>query len=302
MTFVNVLLSSYNGEKYIQQQLDSIMSQNGDIEVHCTVRDDGSTDNTEEILLEYRANHQDKIDLFVGENNIGYAASFLRLLKQSRETEYYAFSDQDDVWDENKLVSAINALKVYDNEPCMYFCNLELVDENLEYLGYMFKNIHVPDKEGRLLENLAAGCTIVLNRMARDILVEKTPSEIVYHDFWIYVVCSFLGRVLYDPVAYIKYRQHSSNQIGARKSRLNIWRNRVNIVRKPSCAREKIARQMLICYGDILNADDINILTCIADYKTSLYKRLGLFFDNRFYMRTVSKQFWYKVHILLGTL
>ena len=103
---VTVLMSTYNGERFLKEQLDSILQQQ-DVDVRLCVRDDGSTDGTMDILLEYA----DAIELTIG-NNFGVGNSFMSMVYSANlESDYYAFSDQDDIWMPDKLISAVDELK-----------------------------------------------------------------------------------------------------------------------------------------------------------------------------------------------
>ena len=127
MKIVCVLLSTYNGEKYLKEQLDSVLNQK-DITLNFLVRDDGSTDSTIDILKQYEK--EGKIKLIVGKN-IGYKKSFYELAKLAPLSDYYAFCDQDDVWDDDKLITAVNMLERENNSiPLLYFSALRVVNNN----------------------------------------------------------------------------------------------------------------------------------------------------------------------------
>jgi rhamnosyltransferase len=134
MKSVCVLLSTYNGEKYLKELLDSVLNQNCEdkIKVSIFVRDDGSSDNTTNILKEYEQNG--KIILFGhGGCNLGFAKSFSSLLANAPLSDYYAFCDQDDIWLPDKLISAVERLEKEDNNeiPLLYSTNLIVVDKDL---------------------------------------------------------------------------------------------------------------------------------------------------------------------------
>ena len=128
---VAVLMSTYNGKKFIREQIESILNQKGDYLIDLWVRDDGSTDGTQEILEEYAS--QKKLKMYKG-YNLGPALSFLDLLKQCWDYDYYAFSDQDDYWNSDKIKIGVNSLKEMSGLQ-LYFANAELVDSNLRPIG-----------------------------------------------------------------------------------------------------------------------------------------------------------------------
>lgn len=150
MKKVQVLLSTYNGEKYLKEQIESILKQK-EVDIHLLVRDDGSSDSTIKILEEI-SNKNKKITFYKGKN-IGPARSFMELLKKSEEADYYSFADQDDIWEENKIISAINKLK-NTNEPELYLSALGIVNEKLENI----ETKKVSGKytfEGEMIKNFA---------------------------------------------------------------------------------------------------------------------------------------------------
>jgi glycosyltransferase involved in cell wall biosynthesis len=216
---VAVLLSTYNGGKYLQEQLDSLYRQSLN-NVLILVRDDGSTDETRAILESEQA--KGRLVLIEGNRNLGPAFSFFELLKTALilKVEYFAFCDQDDVWHPTKLAQAISKLGgLSNNIPRLYCSAVELVDENLNQIAYS----EIPQKIGfgnALVESIAAGCTMVINRTAANIIAKNLPQKVVIHDWWCYLVVSCFGDVIYDPTSYIKYRQHSNNSIGVAKNRL----------------------------------------------------------------------------------
>lgn len=219
---VTVLLSTFNGSQYLQQQLASLYEQTyRDIKI--LVRDDGSSDSTRAILESEQS--LGRLTILEGHNNLGPALSFFQLLKKAAttETKYVAFCDQDDVWLPEKIARAVAKLnKVEDDRPAMYCARVELVDEDLAHIGYSA----LPKKIGfgnALVNSVATGCTIVLNRQAVDLIAAHLPGKIYIHDWWCYLVVSCFGDVIFDDVAVLKYRQHRHNAIGVAAGRLAQW-------------------------------------------------------------------------------
>ena len=210
---VTVLLSTYNGSKFLQQQLNSLYEQTYP-NIRILVRDDGSSDSTRSILENEQSSG--RIDILRGHNNLGPALSFFELLHNAvlTETEYVAFCDQDDVWHPHKIEHAVSALLVVtDNRPALFCSRLEIVDEQLNHIGFT----NTPKKVGfgnALVENVATGCTIVLNREAMELICKHLPSKVLMHDWWCYLVLSCFGEIIFDSNANIKYRQHGNNTIG----------------------------------------------------------------------------------------
>ena len=210
---VTILLSTYNGSKYLRQQLDSLYGQTYPA-IRILVRDDGSSDTSRAILESEQA--KGRIEILEGHHNLGAALSFFELLKSaaSTGTGYVAFCDQDDVWHPEKIARAVSKLsRVADDRPAMYCSRVELVDENLQHIGYT----ELPGKIGfgnALVDSIATGCTMVLNRKALDLIGKSLPKKVVIHDWWCYLVVSCFGEVVFDETATLKYRQHGSNAIG----------------------------------------------------------------------------------------
>ena len=210
---VTILLSTYNGSRFLQQQLDTLYAQSYP-HIRILVRDDGSSDSTVVLLQSEQA--KGRIELLKGNGNLGPALSFFELLKNaaSTDTEFIAFCDQDDVWHPDKIARAVAKLKkVSDDVPALYCSRVKLVDEGLMHIGYT----DLPGKIGfgnALVESVAIGCSMVLNRNAIDLVCANLPSRVVMHDWWCYLVVSCFGEVIFDEEATLKYRQHGSNAIG----------------------------------------------------------------------------------------
>lgn len=228
MYTVQVLLSTYNGEEYICSQLDSILNQK-DVNVRLLIRDDGSTDSTPSILR-YYANEHKNISYFRGKNH-GVTASFFRLFELAdSEADFYALADQDDVWDEDKLSIACQELAEH-TLPSLYCCESVITDNNLnpieagntitqETSSAVKKNASkiTPDFKNALIENIARGGSIVFNPALLKNVQIPMPVDAYMHDWWLYLVASCFGTVIYDPVPHYKYRQHAGNVLGAASS------------------------------------------------------------------------------------
>lgn len=204
---IQVLLSVYNGEKFLKEQIDSVLNQK-DVTVDLLVRDDGSTDNSLNIL----ANYPD-IKVIKGEN-IGVIASFYELLIQSNKNcDYFAFCDQDDFWETEKLSRAISFLS-NDETPRLYCSNTKLVNEKLDFIQN--SQVQTPSKSSAMFQNIVIGCTSVFNQTLRNMALAKIPdySKIRMHDSWIYKIAVFFGETTFDNEPHILYRQHENNEVG----------------------------------------------------------------------------------------
>lgn len=298
-----VLLSSYNGAKYIRTQIDSILSQRM-VDVYLLIRDDGSTDNTTNIIDSYINNNQGRIELLKGQN-VGYALSFTELIRKAYnyyDFDYYAFADQDDYWLPTKLCAAINLIK---NElpqiPVAYCSNTTLVDENLSVLRPCW-NIKPESltKPRTLVQSFATGCTMVFNRRAVELYALRVTEGIKVHDYHMYQICMFLGKVIYDEQSYIYYRQHSNNQIGKPS-----FLKRMKIRMKGNSMKnihETRNRNFLEAYKDLLTAEDRTLISKFIGYKESLFDRLKLLFSTKITCaNSFEANFFLKLKIFLGT-
>lgn len=212
MPNIEILLSTYNGAEFLNEQLDSLRRQQiGGLQIR--IRDDGSSDGTRAIIEEFERE-------FLGckatyEANIGFVRSYFQLLHAADPgCDFFAFCDQDDVWLPEKITRALAELtRRNQDRPLLYFSRLEYVDEKLRAQGLS----RLPRRlgfENALVENTATGCTVVFNRKARELFLENPPNEPLWHDWWMYLMVSALGEVIYDEQPTIRYRQHGGNAVG----------------------------------------------------------------------------------------
>jgi len=221
---VEVLLSTYNGERYLPELLDSVQAQDY-TDLSVSARDDGSTDATV-ALLEERLSGRSGDRLAVGPY-LGAAQSFMTLLRDVRPASSFAgFCDQDDVWAPEKISVAVTALQGLEKEPAMYCSAVCLVGEDLSEIKVHRRCVNGPSFDNALVENIATGCTIMLNRPAIDLLAARSPRDLVMHDAWCYLVVAGCGTVVYDPEPHVRYRLHSSNAIGVGRTPWAEWSGR----------------------------------------------------------------------------
>ncbi|MBB1063148.1 glycosyltransferase family 2 protein [Limosilactobacillus fastidiosus] len=229
---VAILMSTFNGEKYLSSQIDSIIKQTYK-NWHLYIRDDGSSDGTRDIIQQY-SNKYSNITFFNKNNmeNKGVVKSFMELLEKT-DADYYMFSDQDDVWLPKKVELSINKIQ-NDNvdTPLCVFSELKVVDANLNPIRLMNnKNIWF-DFIHFMFGNCVTGCTILINRSLKEKLqINKTNlSNIYMHDWWIALYASAFGKLLYIKHPTLLYRQHSSNVEGSqRNTPLHLIKRSLNI-------------------------------------------------------------------------
>ncbi len=241
MNRVNIILAAYNGEKYIGEQIESILN-NSFTDWYLWIFDDGSTDGTSTIVDGYVLKYPDKIKYFHNEKNKGLTLNFLEGLryvavcKSSKEREYYMFCDQDDVWMQDKIKKTYRQMKKMERKyggdtVTAVFTDAKVVDEKLRMIYPSFFQSSKLDTKKKdlphiLMENKLIGCTVMVN----DALVKKItvlPTKARFHDWWIALLAASFGQIGYLPEATINYRQHSNNMVG-NQSFLEYVKNRIS--------------------------------------------------------------------------
>jgi glycosyltransferase involved in cell wall biosynthesis len=215
---VAILLSVHNGERFLLQQLDSLVAQT------CRSwtlfwRDDGSSDDSTPILHRFSTAQGSGRTCFAGSGWLGVARSYLSLLATASTSSaaFFAFADQDDVWCADKLARGLAAFEgVPADTPAIYCARQVLVDAELHKLGESPVLRRAGGFPAALTQNIATGCTVIVNRAAAALVLSTTPPEGTLHDWWCYlVVAAAGGRVLTDARTVVLYRQHAGNVIGA---------------------------------------------------------------------------------------
>lgn len=281
---VCVIMSTYNGESFLREQIESIIRQR-DVKPSIFIRDDCSKDNTVSILNEYTS---DFVTILKGEN-IGAKHSFLHALQKAPNADYYAFSDQDDVWDDNKLAIAISYIKKCEekneNKPVLYCGRTRLVNSDLKFIqnGKSF-----PKKMPKWLcgEPLsAAGCTMVFNKRLKDIVASYMPETFPMHDAWVSNVCLAVGgTVLYDDVPHINYRQHSSNVVGGNRNFLTSIKRRILFYKKMGANYHlKMYREIINAYSALMPQSNIARCGMVCNYREKLRNKIKLITDRMFW-------------------
>ena len=265
---VAIIMSTYNGEKFVGEQIDSILQQK-DVEVDVYIFDDKSTDNTVKIVTEYTKKHKNVI-LTVNEENKNFTYNFLDglfSLKDNNSYDYYAFCDQDDWWVEDKIISAIEKIK--ENGECtLYSSNLKIVDGELNPTGNNYNHMVVDV----LRRNCVTGCTAVMDKAFKELVTSHYPKDRIYlHDYWICLIANFCknAHFVYDPnPEHILYRQHGSNQIGFQKIRFAKLKRYMQILFKKVPHERTTTNLVTVFYHtfkDELKEEDKQVLEKISE-------------------------------------
>ena len=185
MNKVAICLASYNGQAFILEQLESIIHQKSS-DLQLLISDDGSTDSTIDIVKEFIIrNPKKKIELIHGPQ-AGFAANFIQLLKIA-DADYIFFSDQDDIWLDNKVAKYLEILPLA-NEPALAVARTRLIDRNGVYIGFSPTMKKSPSFPNSLVQSIAGGNTMAMTRSARDIILNANvePHKLVSHDWWFF--------------------------------------------------------------------------------------------------------------------
>lgn len=233
---VAILLSTYNGEKFIRNFIDSILSQTYK-DFILFVRDDGSIDGTMHIINQY-ADRYCNVELLRSSGNKGSMQSFSDLseyVSSNYDFAYYMFADQDDVWLPGKIQCSLDKMedmiREHGNIPLLVHTDLKVVDRDLNLISKSFwKYQHInPDLDGLnrlIMQNIVTGCTILFNRELAQISF-PIPNGAIMHDWWLALVASAFGKIDYIHEPTILYRQHPKNALGAKKFNLIYFINKM---------------------------------------------------------------------------
>lgn len=295
MENIMILMSTYNGEAYLNEQIESLVKQI-DVNVQILVRDDGSTDNTHVILNKWENNGF--LKWYKGRNK-GPALSFFDLVSKAPSANYYAFCDQDDIWYSNKLVSATSKLNKIAKRPALYFSRARYVKSNMEFIGLSEENPSC-DLGGALIGSHSLGCTMVMNKQLMQLLKMYTPKNVL-HDAWLIRLCLAIdGELVYDENPYINYRQHSNNVVGFDKSRIKRAIRLIKYARKNKNHKSEIAKELLVNYSEYISKNEKEILKQVSYYNESLIAKMRLIRNKNIRRKSKKENMLFHLSIILG--
>lgn len=307
---VLVMMATYNGEKYVAQQIESILQQEK-VEVYLQISDDGSSDKTPEICKSYSSCYSN-VSFSVNKKNEGVANNFMNMAyaAPTEQFDYFAFSDQDDYWLPNKLYEAVRCLKLDSeyNMPALYYSDVLNVDEKLrnpepEY--YTFSALSNSLKT-LLICNYASGCTMVFNWQLNDLL-KKHPVQYFprIHDSWVHLVAMTCGKTYSDLGRSFIYRRITdNNQVGKRELGSLAFKRIISLIRglKIESKNEltETALILLKSFSDELNKSDFSILQQFTQQRKSIVGRFKVAMDRNYRLPSRSETIIVKLRILLG--
>jgi len=292
MNKVALLLSTYNGELFLEDLLNSLLKQTYRNFV-LFIRDDGSSDSTKGIIAKFSQAYNNII-ILEANGNVGSKRSFSYLLDYAvrfSDCNYFMFVDQDDVWlpkkieiTQNKMVELENS---YPQLPILIHSNLKVVSQDLTVISksfWFYQNLD-PEKDGvnrLLMQNVITGCTVLINRSLASICL-PIPKAAIMHDWWIGLVASAFGKIGYIKQPTILYRQHGNNNLGAKK--FNIINTYRKLLEKDPLNKNFIqSEEFLKIFYNQLNKEQIDMFICFGNLrKVNYFKRIKLILKYKFF-------------------
>jgi len=294
---ISILLASYNGEKYISELIESILSQTIQ-DFRLIICDDRSSDNTFSIVTEYAAKEPDKITVKQNDVNSGGAkTNFLQMMLEFKD-DYVMLCDQDDVWLPEKIEKSLAKIKEMEEEfgintPLLVHTDLTVVDDNLNVIAPSYekmsnKDFSITSLNFAVTMSNVAGCTAIYNRALAEYF-QSVPTYFVIHDWWLSLTAAVFGHIGTVNEPTILYRQHGENASSAKRvlSPKYIFYVLTHIKKMAAMIDDsyKQAGAFLECYGDKISDDKKELLCAYASIPTlSMFKRLKTVSKYKTYM------------------
>ncbi|MFA1015970.1 glycosyltransferase [Dubosiella newyorkensis] len=303
MKKIIILLSTFNGSKFLKSQLDSINNQDAqNLEIEIIVRDDGSFDDTLFILNKKYDNF--KLHIIKGEKNLGVCASFLELISNAPEADYYAFVDQDDIWDKYKLSTAIKALDHnVTGKPTLWASNCRIINENNEVIQQKLqKSNPIFTIPSQLICGSIQGCSMVFNKELFSIIRNSNFNYIPMHDILVTILALSNGEIIYNTNPIFSYRVHRNNVVAKNgKNRLLRMKQSISLWfgEKNKYSTSKFAAEILRHCNNLDKKDEDYLNDIIKSHK-SLIAKMNIIKDSRTVSNNKRALISYKIRVLMG--
>ena len=280
---ISILLATYNGEKYLSQQLESLLNQTyKDFKIY--VSDDFSEDATMEILKKYYRRYADRIIILQNSKKIGGACNNFLSLVERVESDIYFFCDQDDVWNADKIEKTIKIFETQSDKsvPLLVHSDLRVVDANLQilspsYLSMTNKSKYLNWKEYLVENNNVVGCTMAINKTLADLYKRNSihifKDKLFMHDSFFAQLASLTGKIEFLDASLVEYRQHENNTVGATEKTSTLYsiRNKLRDYKQARYSflnREENISEVIKCCKSFYNEKII-----VAEEFSKLHKR-----------------------------
>lgn len=298
---IDILLASYNGEKYISEQIDSIINQTYR-DWFLYIKDDCSTDNTIDIILEYEKKYKDKIKVILSDKPSGSAKDNFFSMLQHSKGNYIMTCDQDDIWLPDKIKVTFNKMKETEskniNSPILVHSDLKVADEKLNLISdSLLKLLNLDSNRNKinnlLVQNIVTGCTVMVNRCLLN-YIENPPKHAVMHDWWMALIASSLGTIVFIETPTIMYRQHGNNSVGAKdvKSVKYIFSmlNKINIIKKSLNETYLQAKELITTIGGYIDENNYEIVNQYSlMYSSNKLQKLRIIFRYSLFKKGIIK-------------
>ena len=305
---IDVLLATYNGERYIEEQIKSILDQTYQ-DFRILIRDDGSTDGTVPIIERYATNYPEKIVIIKDGKKGGSAVKNFFHLINAAESDYVMFSDQDDYWLPDKIAVTYKIMKRIEhkkgkNTPILTFATYKAVDGELKDTGFNEKNNQISayklDFNHLLVQNYVTGCLMMANK-ALYTKCGEYDDRILMHDWWMALLASSCGVIYHIPDVVMLYRQHGDNEVGAVDVKSLRYRIDKFLDKKTSSMQYLYldqAKLFMKRYGRMMPVEEYNSLktfVSIYNYKFKI-KRMYILLKGKYLKGDIVRaigQLWY---------
>ncbi|HHT98134.1 MAG TPA: glycosyltransferase family 2 protein, partial [Clostridiales bacterium] len=270
MNKVDIVMTSYNGEKYISEQIDSILNSSYQ-NFHISIYDDGSTDSTLEIITKYHLDNIDKITIYKNKKNKGVTRNFLEGLSNT-DSDYIMFCDQDDYWKEDKILITLNEMIKSEqrnpNLPIAVFTDVIVANKDLKeihpsFFKLSYLNPYKIDLPRLLMENKLIGCSVMVNKRVRDVIKSNSiPRYAKFHDGWVGLIAASMGEIIFLNKGTLLYRQHGGNLVGNIKFK-DYFVNRIKDLKAQKeslIILQRQAEEFCVLYKEKLTKENYNII------------------------------------------